>query len=71
MVVNNLGTQAENYSVKMPGVGFAAGLTVVDVLSCKNVTVDSTGALTASFVGGLPMVYYPYFLLPGTGWCGY
>ncbi|CZR63650.1 related to alpha-amylase A precursor [Phialocephala subalpina] len=71
MVVNNLGEQAENYSVTMPSVGFPAGLTVVDVLSCNNVTVDANGGLAAAFVGGLPMVYYPYFLLPGTGWCGY
>ena len=110
MVVNNLGESAENYSVDMPNVGFPAGLTVVDVLSCREVVVDSSGSLEAQFVEGLPMVsrssaspqnsqrrklewrlgacngaegpfyifanlkmqiYYPYFLLPGTGWCGY
>lgn len=56
MVLNNLGDKAENYSVTMPNVTFPAGLTVVDVLSCKNVTVDTSGSFTAQFVGGLPMV---------------
>jgi alpha-amylase len=56
MVVNNLGESAENYSVDMPNVGFPAGLTVVDVLSCREVVVDSSGSLEAQFVEGLPMV---------------
>lgn len=66
MVVNNLGEAAENYSVTMPSVGFPAGLTVVDVLSCRNVTVNASGGLAAEFVGGLPMVSpcLPSCLLP-------
>jgi alpha-amylase len=56
MVVNNLGEAAENYSVDMPDVGFPAGLTVVDVLSCTEVVVDSSGGLEAHFMEGLPMV---------------
>jgi alpha-amylase len=56
MVVNNLGEAAQNYNVSMPNVGFPAGLTVVDVLSCRVVVVDSSGALEAQFVEGLPMV---------------
>jgi alpha-amylase len=58
MVVNNLGLNAETYSVLMPNVGFPAGLTVVDVLTCKNVTVDADGGLEAAFTAGLPMVSY-------------
>jgi hypothetical protein len=89
MVLNNLGSNAQTYSVTIPGAGFPAGLTVVDVFSCKLVVVDSSGGLQANLVAGLPMVgsflrcfigwvtdemfqvYYPYFLLQGTGWCGY
>ena len=56
MVVNNLGEAAQNYNVDMPNVGFPAGLTVVDVLSCREVVVDSSGSLEAQFVEGLPMV---------------
>ena len=56
MVVNNLGENAQTYTVTMPNVGFPAGLTVVDVLSCRNVTVNSSGGLAAEFVAGLPMV---------------
>jgi hypothetical protein len=60
MVLNNLGEAAQNYTVDMPNVGFPSGLTVVDVLSCREVVVDSSGGLDAQFVEGLPMVsYYP------------
>ena len=55
-VVNNLGSAAQTYTVSIPGVGFPAGLEVVDVLSCRQVTVGSDGSLAAYFTGGLPMV---------------
>ncbi|TAQ86882.1 hypothetical protein B7494_g4775 [Chlorociboria aeruginascens] len=71
MVLNNLGSAAEDYTVEMPSVGFPAGLTVVEVLTCRSVTVGSDGSLAVGFQGGAPMVFYPYFLLTGTGWCGY
>lgn len=70
MVLSNLGAQAQNYSVQMANVGFPAGLTVVELLSCRTVVVDGNGGLKVDYVAGLPMVYYPQFLLPGTGWCG-
>jgi alpha-amylase len=56
MVVSNMGEDAEDYNIAMPDVGFPAGLTVVEVLSCTEVVVDSAGGLEAAFVGGLPMV---------------
>ena len=62
LVVNNLGAKAPKYSISMPGVGFPAGLTVVNVLTCENVVVDSNGALTANFAGGLPMVSIDFLL---------
>ena len=58
MVLNNLGMNASTYTVNMSNVGFPAGLMVVDVLSCRNVTVDSGGGLVAQFVAGLPMVSF-------------
>ncbi|KZF21659.1 glycoside hydrolase family 13 protein [Xylona heveae TC161] len=70
-VLNNLGSSAQTYTVNLPNVGFPAGLTVVDVLSCRQVVVGSDGSLNAYFTGGLPMVYYPQYLLSGSGWCGY
>ncbi|KAM3072756.1 hypothetical protein ACMFMF_007087 [Clarireedia jacksonii] len=70
MVLNNLGENAENYTVEMSNVGFKAGLLVTDVLSCRNATVDDYGGLAVQFIEGLPSVYYPFNLLAGTGWCG-
>ncbi|APA12148.1 hypothetical protein sscle_09g069180 [Sclerotinia sclerotiorum 1980 UF-70] len=70
MVLNNIGGAADDYTVEMENVGFEAGLIVMDVLSCRNVTVDMDGGMTVPFVSGLPSVYYPFNLLAGTGWCG-
>ncbi|TGO70316.1 hypothetical protein BELL_0731g00020 [Botrytis elliptica] len=70
MVLNNIGESAEDYTVEMKNVGFEAGLIVTDVLSCRNVMVDEYGGMNVPFVSGLPSVYYPFYLLAGTGWCG-
>ncbi|TVY81334.1 Alpha-amylase, partial [Lachnellula suecica] len=70
MVLSNLGQAALNYSVQMSNVGFPAGLTVVELLSCATAVVGADGSLVVNYVAGLPMVYYPQFLLSGTGWCG-
>jgi alpha-amylase len=55
MVLSNLGEKALNYSVQMANGGFPAGLTVVEVLSCKTVVVDGNGGLEVGYVAGLPM----------------
>ncbi|KAF7855421.1 hypothetical protein EAF04_010164 [Stromatinia cepivora] len=70
MVLNNVGENAEDYTVEMENAGFEAGLIVTDVLSCRNVTVAMDGGMEVPFVNGLPSVYYPFNLLAGTGWCG-
>ncbi|EDN95007.1 hypothetical protein SS1G_10882 [Sclerotinia sclerotiorum 1980 UF-70] len=54
MVLNNIGGAADDYTVEMENVGFEAGLIVMDVLSCRNVTVDMDGGMTVPFVSGLP-----------------
>lgn len=56
MVLNNLGEDAENYTVKMNDVGYEAGATVTDVLSCRRVSVDENGDMEVPFVAGLPSV---------------
>ena len=56
VVMNNLGSSAQSYTVNIANVGFPAGLTVVELLSCTTVVVDSSGSLKASFKGGNPMV---------------
>ncbi|KAG4027862.1 hypothetical protein MFRU_026g00440 [Monilinia fructicola] len=70
MVLNNIGETAENYVVEMKNVGFKANLTVTDVFTCRNVTVDGNGDMDVPFLSGLPSVWYPFNLLSGTGWCG-
>ena len=58
MVLSNLGQNALNYSVQMDNVGFPAGLTVVELLSCTTVVTDSNGGLDVPYVAGLPMVRF-------------
>ncbi|KAG9237933.1 glycoside hydrolase family 13 protein [Amylocarpus encephaloides] len=71
MVTNNLGEGAADYNLNMPNAGFATRLKVVELLSCREVNVDQRGGLDVQIISGLPSIYYPQYLLPGTGWCGY
>lgn len=56
MVTNNLGSTAQTYTVSISSSGFPVGLDVTEVLSCRSVTVDSSGNLSALLTQGLPMV---------------
>ncbi|KAH6675165.1 glycoside hydrolase family 13 protein [Halenospora varia] len=69
IVVSNVGEGAGTKSVVMGNVGFPAGLTVVDVLTCKSVVVGSDGSLSVNIEGGAPMVFYPQFLLEKSSVC--
>ncbi|KAJ4299583.1 hypothetical protein N0V90_004829 [Kalmusia sp. IMI 367209] len=69
-VINNNGATAANYTLRIATSGFAARTKVVELLTCTQMTVGSLGRLTLTMTGGEPMVWYPYNLITGTGWCG-
>ena len=41
------------------GTDYAPGTELLEVFSCSRVSVDSTGGLSASSVGGQPQLYIP------------
>jgi alpha-amylase len=70
-IINNdgLGGSSRNITLGSESTGFGAGEAVTEVVSCKNVTVDSSGNLDVNIKSGLPMVFYKAELLKGTTIC--
>jgi alpha-amylase len=50
---------------------YNAGIKLVDVLNCKNYTVDNYGALEVDMDKGEPRVFFPSEYMDGSGLCGY
>lgn len=70
MVLSNQGTQGKAYTLQLP-VTYTTGTVAMDVLNCKNYTVDQFGSLTIDMDQGEPRVLFPTKLLDGSGLCGY
>lgn len=54
--LNNRGASAATYTIASVTTKYAAGTTLVDVLSCSKVTVDSSKKISVSIFSGLPEV---------------
>ncbi|MCJ1230078.1 hypothetical protein MMC12_006749 [Toensbergia leucococca] len=68
-VYSNVGASASTYTLNLANTGFAAGSTVMEVLSCTQVTVGSNGILKATVTTGLPLVFFPILSVPGSPIC--
>ena len=55
-VFNNQGSNGASYTLTLGNTGYAAGESVVEILSCSTVTVDSNGNVPVAMGGGLPKV---------------
>lgn len=55
-VYNNHGSEEAEYTLNLTGTQYDASSTVIEVLSCTEVTVGSDGTLTATVNAGLPLV---------------
>ena len=55
-VYTNSGANSSDYSLVLNNTNYAANSTVVEILSCANVTVDATGTLIVPMTQGLPRV---------------
>lgn len=69
-VLSNLGASGSSYTLSLSNTGWSSGTSVVEVLSCTAVTVDSSGNLPVPMASGLPRVYYPLAQLTSSGICG-
>ena len=67
-VLSNLGSGGANYTLQLTGSGFAAGSTVVEILSCTDITVDGSGTVPVDMSGGAPRVSHRHltFTVPSS-----
>jgi len=57
-VFTNLGANSSDYELSVSGTGYAANQSLVEILSCSNVTVGADGALGVGMSQGLPRVSF-------------
>lgn len=69
-ILSNLGSSGASYTLELSGTGYASGQVVTEIISCKSVTVDSSGNLAVSMGAGIPNVFYLTSHLTGSGICG-
>jgi alpha-amylase len=55
-VFNNQGVNGASYTLTLGNTGYAAGESVVEILTCNTVTTDSNGNIPVAMGGGLPRV---------------
>ncbi|KAJ5894934.1 glycoside hydrolase superfamily [Penicillium taxi] len=70
MLLNNQGANGGSYDFKLTNT-YAGNTTVTDVLTCANYTVNEYAEIELTLDKGLPHVFYPTYLMPGSGLCGH
>jgi alpha-amylase len=69
-LLTNNGASSGRYELDIKRHGYDEGTAMMDVLSCKELTVDDKGTLVVPMNKGLPKVMVPTDLLEGSGLCG-
>ncbi|KAJ5799340.1 CAZyme family GH13 [Penicillium psychrosexuale] len=70
MVLSTQPSTSGAYNLDM-AVTYNAGTVIMDVLNCKNYTVDNQGLLRVDMNKGEPRVFFPTQYMEGSGLCGY
>ena len=70
MVLSTQPSTSGAYNLDM-AVTYNAGTVIMDVLNCKNYTVDNQGLLRVNMDKGEPRVFFPTQYMEGSGLCGY
>ncbi|MCJ1369414.1 hypothetical protein MMC20_000625 [Loxospora ochrophaea] len=68
-VFSNLGANSTNYTLPLKHSSFKANMTLVEVISCDNVTVNAKGEVPVPMEEGLPKIFYPAVTLQKSGIC--
>lgn len=68
-VLSNLGTSGSAYNLSLSNTGFRAGSVVTDIISCTNITVNSSGRIAVPMASGEPRILYPSSVLKGSSLC--
>ncbi|CAG8214756.1 unnamed protein product [Penicillium olsonii] len=70
MVLSSQPSTSTYYTISLP-LTYNAGTQVLDVLNCKNYTVDNAGMLQVGMDKGEPRVFFPTEYMDGSGLCGF
>ncbi|CAG8136942.1 unnamed protein product [Penicillium salamii] len=70
MVLSSQPSTSTYYTIHLPYT-YNAGVELLDVLNCKNYTVDNRGSLEVDMDKGEPRVFFPTEYMDGSGLCGY
>lgn len=68
-VLTNEGEGADSHTLNLKNTGFSAGEKVMEVLICKEQTVQSDGTINVAMKDGQPNVFYPSKALSGSKIC--
>ncbi|KAL8829795.1 MAG: hypothetical protein Q9170_006020 [Blastenia crenularia] len=68
-VFSNMGWNATTYNLTLKNHGYQNNQAVMEILTCRNLTVDERGDLHVSMQEGLPQVLYPNTALNSSGIC--
>ena len=69
-VLTNNGENEDDWTLDLENHGFTSGTQVTDILTCTEMTVNSSGVLSIPMRSGLPKVIYPTQLLQNSSLCG-
>lgn len=69
-VFTNTGSDASAYTLNLGNTGWSSGTTVVEVLTCNQVTVSGDGTLPVPMEAGAPRIYFSTDAAKGSGICG-
>lgn len=70
MILSTQGTDSSAYRLTLP-VSFAPETVAMDVMGCRNYTVNGRGEISADMDRGEPLVLYPASMIGGSEMCGY
>ncbi|KAJ5357180.1 CAZyme family GH13 [Penicillium brevicompactum] len=70
MVLSSQPSTSTYYTIRLP-YSYNAGVELLDVLNCKNYTVDNNGLLEVDMDKGEPRVFFPTEYMDGSGLCGF
>ncbi|KAK2806870.1 hypothetical protein FQN51_005670 [Onygenales sp. PD_10] len=69
-IYSTQGVKGGEYMLELP-VSYTPGMQVVEVLGCRNYTVEGVGVLRVQMGKGLPKVFFPEEKMEGSGLCGF
>jgi alpha-amylase len=68
-VLSNRGASGSQYTLSLGNTGYSAGTTLTEIITCANITVDSSGNVPVPMANGEPRILYPSSSIKGSAIC--